>query len=52
MLIFNWMNFVRISITSMNKKSLKDIANVIYGGFDEVFSLPSHLKVTVVHCDS
>ena len=35
------MNFIRTSVASLNKKSLKDIANVMN---DEVLRLPSHFK--------
>ena len=35
------MNFTRISIASLNKKSLKDIVNVVN---DEIVRLPSHFK--------
>ena len=35
------MNFTRISIASLNKKSLKDIVNVVN---DETVRLPSHFK--------
>ena len=37
----NTMNFIRTSVASLNKKSLKDIANVMN---DEILRLPSHFK--------
>lgn len=35
------MNFLRISMTSLNKKTLEDIANIIN---EEIVSLPSYFK--------
>lgn len=37
----NFMNFIIISVASLNKKMLKDISNVIY---DQTDSLPPHFK--------